>query len=575
MTEELTISIGQCSQKGRKAVNQDFHGALLPTGLALASKGIAIAIADGISSSSVSRIAAESAIKSLLTDYFCTPDTWSVKTSAQRVISAANSWAHAQTRRSQHAYDMDRGYVCTLSALVLKGRSAHIFHIGDSRIYRMSGGSFEQLTNDHRTILSSRENYLGRAVGMAQNIEIDYQQFGIDCGDIFVLATDGVYEHMDEKFIAQTIADHPQDLDHAADVVAGEAFRRGSPDNLTLQIVRVDAVPDGDLAGFIGDGHRLPPPPLLEARQEFDGYKILRPLHSNHRSHIYLACDLETGERVALKIPSIDLREDEACIKRFLLEEWIARRISNTHVLKPAKQTRPRKFIYIVSEYVEGQTLAQWMIDNPKPKIETVRLIIEQIAKGLRAFHRKEMLHQDLRPENIMMDAEGTVKIIDFGSARVAGVDEAGPAIGAEPVLGTLQYTAPECFAGDASSRQSDFFSLGVIAYHMLTGRLPYGTRVAGIRTRAQQRKLRYISACNNNPHIPEWVDGVLQKATHPDPLKRYEALTEFITDQRKPNPDLIRSSQPPLAQRNPAAFWQGVSFILALIIAVMLYSNS
>src|SRR5690606_22261785 len=100
----------------------------------------------------------------------------------------------------------------------------------------------------------------------------------------------------------------------------------------------------------------------------------------------------------------------------FLLEEWIARRLNSAHVLKPCTQIRKRNFFYIATEYIEGKTLTQWMIDNPAPKLEVVRDIIEQISKGLRAFHRLEMLHQDLRPANIMVDNTGTVKIIDFGS---------------------------------------------------------------------------------------------------------------------------------------------------------------
>src|SRR3954451_18333569 len=114
MSRELKISIGQHSDKGRKAANQDFHGVLIPKEPLLGMKGIAVVLADGISSSEVSQIASESAVKSFLTDYYCTSEAWSVKTSAQRVIAATNSWLHAQTRRSRYAYDQDRGYVCTL-----------------------------------------------------------------------------------------------------------------------------------------------------------------------------------------------------------------------------------------------------------------------------------------------------------------------------------------------------------------------------------------------------------------------------------------------------------------------------
>ena len=143
MRRDLAISIGQHSEQGRKESNQDFHGALIPEQPALGLKGIAVAMADGISTSSVSRIAAEMAIKSFLTDYYCTSDSWSVKTSAQRVIAAANAWLHSQTARSQNPCDKDKGYVCTLSVLVLKAAAAHIFHIGDTRIYRVAGNTLE------------------------------------------------------------------------------------------------------------------------------------------------------------------------------------------------------------------------------------------------------------------------------------------------------------------------------------------------------------------------------------------------------------------------------------------------
>src|SRR6266851_6840376 len=174
MSGELKISIGQYSDKGRKETNQDFHGALIPKEPLLSLKGIAIVLADGISSSNVSQIASESTVKGFLTDYYCTSESWSVKTSAQRVIVATNSWLHAQTRRSQYSYDKDKGYVCTFSAMVIKSTTAHIFHVGDSRIYRVSGNALEQLTDDHRVVVSSEQSYLSRALGINPQLEIDY-----------------------------------------------------------------------------------------------------------------------------------------------------------------------------------------------------------------------------------------------------------------------------------------------------------------------------------------------------------------------------------------------------------------
>ena len=299
---------------------------------------------------------------------------------------------------------------------MLKARTAHLFHVGDSRVYRVAGNALEQLTDDHRVVLSSEQSYLGRALGVNPQIEIDYRPLQLEEGDVFLLATDGVYEHLDAGFIAEAIAANANDLDAAARAIVAEAFRRGSADNLTVQIVRVDDLPDGEPAS-LGMGADLPLPPLLEARMAFDGYRIVRDMHGGSRSHIYLAVDIESDETVVLKIPSIDLRGDPAYLKRFMMEEWVARRINSAHVLKPQQHSRKRNFLYVVTEFVEGQTLRQWMIDNPRPDLETVRGIVEQIARGLRAFHRMEMLHQDLRPDNVMIDRTGTVKIIDFGAA--------------------------------------------------------------------------------------------------------------------------------------------------------------
>jgi len=574
MPSELQISIGQHSDRGRKEINQDFHGVLVPNEPLLSLKGIAVVLADGISSSNVSQVASESAVKSFLTDYYCTSETWSVKTSAQRVLDATNSWLHAQTRRSQYSYDRDKGYVCTLSALVLKSTTAHIFHIGDARIYRLAGNGLEQLTEDHRVVISSEQSYLGRALGVNPQIEIDYLALQVEKDDVFVLATDGVYEYVAARFVAGAIKHNANDLDLAARSIVEEASRRGSPDNLTVQIVRVDRLPDGEASEVLGQTSQLPLPPLLEARMVFDGYRIVRELHGSSRSHIYLAVDTETDTLVAIKIPSIDLRDDPAYLKRFMMEEWVARRIDSPHVLKPCLPARKRNYLYVVTEFIDGQTLTQWMIDHPKPDLETVRGIVEQIARGLRAFHRKEMLHQDVRPDNIMIDRTGTAKIIDFGSTKITGVAETAPSAGADEILGTVQYTAPEYFLRENGSPRSDMFSLGVITYQMLTGKLPYGAQIAKARTRSQFKKLKYRSALDDASDIPAWIDGALRRAMHPDPYKRYESLSEFTFDLRHPNAKYLDSSLTPLVERNPLRFWKAATAILAVIVLALLASQ-
>lgn len=565
----LAVSVGQCSDRGRKEVNQDFHGVLQPDQPLLTSKGIAIAIADGISTSRVSHIASESVVKSFLSDYYSTSEAWSVKTSAQRVIAAANSWLHAQTRRSGLGEDMDGGYVCTLSAMVLKSTTAHIFHVGDSRIYRVDGTSLEQLTDDHRVVVSSRQSYLNRALGAEREVEIDYYAFPVAAGDLFVLATDGVYEYVSSQFIAEAVQDTTADLDEVAHRIVREALENGSPDNLTIQLVRVEQVPEGEAAEALVRSGDLPLPPALTPPAVFDGFRIIRPLHASSRSQVFLAADTADESLVALKVPSTEFRADASHLRRFAMEEWIARRIDNVHVLGAPANRRKRNFLYVVTEFVEGQTLAQWMADNPRPDLERVRDVVEQIARGLQALHRKEVLHQDLRPENILIDRAGTVKIIDFGAARVAGIAEADDRSHEEDILGTVQYTAPEYFLGEGGTARSDIFSLGVIAYQMLTGRLPYGTAVSQAHSRSAQRKLRYQSACDLHRTIPAWVDGALEKAVRVDPRRRHAELSEFTHDLRHPNAEFAARPQP-LLERDPVLFWKAISLLLSLTVAIL-----
>jgi serine/threonine protein phosphatase PrpC len=559
----LAISLGQHSDAGRKAANQDFHGAVVAEGSVLSLKGVAVAVADGISTSPVGHLASQIAVNSFLTDYYATSDTWTVERAAQRVIGATNAWLHAESRRGGMD-DPDRGYVCTFAGLVLKARTAHLFHAGDSRIYRLAGQSLEPLTGDHQIVISGR-SYLGRAMGMAAEVALDYRPVSLSEGDVFVLTTDGVHEHLPSRAIAALIEESRDDLDTACRRIVDAALEHGSPDNLTVQVVRIDRLPEAGAADFVDQAHALPPPPMIEAPADFDGYRLLRQIHANSRSRIYLARDLHSGAVVALKMPAVDVRSDPKLLRQFVMEEWIAARVASPHLLKAAPPARARNFLYVVTEHIEGVSLRQWMYDHPKSGLEAVRGIVEQLIKGARALHRGEIVHADLRPENVMIDADGVVKIIDFGSARVEGLIQANAPD--ERMLGAQQYSAPECLLGDPPTWRSDLFSIGVIAYEMLTGQLPYGAQAGRVRSWADTGRLRYISA----RHVPDWIDGALRTALSPNPSRRHEALSEFVTDLRTPNSRFVRTGLVPLADRDPVRFWQGVSLALACLLLATL----
>ncbi len=569
MSKQLSVLIGQYSSKGCKDLNQDFYGAVVPKKAQLNTKGVALALADGISTSSVSQVAAETAVTSFLSDYFCTPESWSVKTSAHRVIQSANSWLHSQTRNSPYRWNKEKGYICTFAALILKSNTAHVLHCGDSRIYRMEGGSLAQLTQDHRHTLDSQTSYLTRAMGMDARVDVDYRSLAITEGDTFILATDGVYEFLEDKALAKALtnidATDNAGFDALAKELVEQAIERGSDDNLTLQIVRICSLPDKQATEFHEQASILPAAPTLEPRAEMDGFRILREIYISSRSHVFLAEDLETAERLVIKTPSVEAKANAESLESFLLEDWIARRLNNAHVLKAYKRERAPRYLYTLTEYVEGQTLAQWMADNPNPSLELVRDIIGQIAKGLQAFHRHEMVHQDLRPNNIMIDVHGTVKIIDFGSTYVAGIAETSSRH--MQILGTAQFTAPEYFLGVQGDARADIFSLAVIAYQMLSADIPYGVALAKTRNKREQFKLTYKSLNRDKPRVPDWVDYALSKALHLDPNKRYQEVSEFVYEFGKPSPDFLSKTRPPLMERDPVRFWQAVSLLLLCLL--------
>jgi len=174
-----------------------------------------------------------------------------------------------------------------------------------------------------------------------------------------------------------------------------------------------------------------------------------------------------------------------------------------------------------------------------------------------------------------MIDSSGTVKIIDFGSTRVEGIADINSFIEQENLQGTAQYSAPEYFIGEMGSSKSDLYSLGLIVYQMISGKLPYGVSVARAKTKAEQKKLKYTSLYTEEGDTPLWVDETLRKALEIDPYDRYSELSEFTYDLRHPNEQYLKKSRPPLLERNPVFFWKMVSLTLATTVVGLLYELS
>ena len=579
MKQQLAITLGQSSSAGIKEDNEDFYGAYIPKeGTQLENKGITIAIADGMSGSDGGKEASQLSVQQFLTDYYSTPESWTVKQSVSRIMLALNSMLFSQ---GQKRYSSSKGLVTTFSSMVLKSQTAHLFHVGDSRIYRLRGNDFVPLTNDHRIWISHDREYLSRALGIDSHLEIDYRRTAIEAGDIYFLSTDGVHDFISDAELREHLSTYKDNPQKASQAILAASIANKSDDNITCQVVRIDTIPTADKEEYYEKLTSLPFPPDLKAGNIIDGFKIVRELNATSRSQVYLAEDTfyddirdeSETHHVVIKTPSVNFEDDPSYIDLFLHEEWVAKRLNSPHLIKVCDLKRQRNFLYTVVEYIHGQTLAQWMQENPKATVTQVRGSINQIARGLRCMHRMEMIHQDIKPDNIIIDEKNTLIIIDFGSTKVAGLAEIKSVIEHNNIVGTANYSAPEYFKGEYGTNSSDIYSLGVIAYEMFTGRLPYGEISP---ERAAKKKFTYTSVREYNPLVPDWVDLAIRKAVHPNPEKRYGLLSEFVTDLAKPNSSLISSNKSePLIERNPLAFWKTIAmieFIVIIIALVVIY---
>ncbi len=565
MKKILSIESAHQCLAGGKAENEDTCGVQVADGQLLKTKGIAAAIADGMSGSDAGKEASQACVKGFLSDYFSTPETWTVQTSAHKIISALNHWLHGNGQRK---YQSHKGMVTTLSALVLKSNTGFIFHVGDTRIYRLRGNEFKQLTHDHRVQINENKSLLSRAVGIDVRLDIDYRSVPLEVGDIFVMVSDGVHEFITDNRMVDIIRQHTDDLQLAANEIIQQAIDNKTNDNVTCQIVRITSLPGENEDEFYQKLTELPFPPVLEPGMILDGYKILRHLYSNKRTEVYLAQDTHSNENVVLKAPSVNYNDDAEYISLFLHEEWAGRRINSPHVMKVLEIPRKRTALYYIAEHIQGRTLRQWIEDEPRANINTVRDFAEQIARGLRAFHRLEMIHQDLKPENILIDENGTLKIIDFGSTKIAGIDEISAPIQFNNILGTINYTAPEYHIGNTGSSRSDIFSLGVITYELLTGHLPYGKDLSA----KNMLKLNYISIKRYNPEIPAWVDKAIEKSVSINPDQRFTRLSEFTYALNHADSRLVNTDYVPLIKRNPVRAWQTISALLLVLNVFLLY---
>ncbi|GAB3270181.1 bifunctional protein-serine/threonine kinase/phosphatase [Parahaliea aestuarii] len=568
LEERLLLEVGQASSAGAKAMNEDAIGIRIPDDALLTTKGAAAVIADGVSAAEAGREASQSCVTGFLSDYFSTPESWTVRHSVQQVLTSLNRWLY---RNGTHLPDSNKGFITTMSALVLKSQHAHLFHAGDSRIYLYRQGKLEQLTTDHAVPVGHGQTYLSRALGLDVRLEVDYQCLALEEGDLFLLSTDGVHDALDLEQLQAGISDETRSLEQRCLQLNSSALAAGSQDNLSCQLLRVLALPQPEIDDVVGRLTELRFPPFLKVGDTLDGLKVERELYASNRSQVYLVSEAISGQMYCMKTPSVNFEDDPAYIERFVMESWIGSRIHSPYVVRVVEPPQPRSCLYYLTEYVDGLSLTRWMREHPRPAVEEVVYLAGQIAKGLRAMHRRETLHQDLKPDNILIDSQGQVKLIDFGSCAVAGINEIASPLQRDQVLGTATYAAPECRLGSSVDARADLFSLAVICYEMFTGTLPFQGKLEQCSSQREFLSTTYTPSYRINPLVPQWIDGALRRAMRFHPERRHGDVSEFAYELQHPNASYLAFHQRPLIERDPLRTWKAIAIALALLELVTL----
>ncbi|WP_261875596.1 bifunctional protein-serine/threonine kinase/phosphatase [Vibrio rarus] len=553
------VSFGGASWQGMRDENQDAFLVKVPQQrYEREHKGVVACIADGVSCSNHSQKASHTAVMQFVSDYYSTPDSWSIQHCASKILTSMNNWLFTEGLKQSLKHN---GLVTTFSAVICKSNTAHLFHVGDTRIYRVRGGKVKLLTRDHQRVNFGQNPHLIRALGMDSRLDVDYQSFELQVSDRFILTSDGVHDTIAQNDLYSMFTSQVS-KEPLADSISQMAIDQGSTDNVTCLILDVEQLPSHSLLEHQAQLLSRTVPPALKVGNKIDQYRVTKVLYAGPRSYVYQVVD-EHGVSKVLKAPSLTYSEDIEHLNQLANEYWVGRQLNSERVMKVYPVADDTRFVYQLCEFIDGITLRQWMFDNPNPSINKVRTIIEGIIKGVRVLQRADMVHGDLKPENILITESEEVKLIDFGAVKALGLEEIVTSNQSCEPLGAVNYIAPESIDTGEASTLSDLFSVAVIGYEMLCGELPYKPISAQVAQSTRHHKWHYRPLQQFRGDMPAWLDLVFRKATQTNPSVRYQALGDFLLDLATPNPQLVKKAkQSPLLKRDPVLFWKSLAII-------------
>jgi serine/threonine-protein kinase len=545
----VKITYGELSSTGPvRPHNEDYVTYWEPeTDQARTTRGAVSMLADGVGGQGFGEIASRLAVDTALKVFQEADPSTTDNQLLWRMFNAANLAVYD----AGMAHGGNDRMATTLTVSLFRRNEVAVGHVGDSRAYLVRQGTIKQLTSDHAYVAmqvkmgliskqdamtSELRGLLTRSIGANPTVQVDYAREVLRNGDIVVQCSDGLHGCVTENEIRDYVSRMPPVA--ACEQLSQLATKRGSEDNISVQVLRVDNVQRvGYYRGAVAYYAPVSKPASDEPQvgQVFDErFEIVDIISRSGMSSVYKATDLKTGTLVALKVPHLKLESDPAFFSRFEREEEIGRQLDHPGIIRivpvdPDARSRP----YLVMEYLQGQTLDEVMqVTRPMPEKDALQ-IAGRLCDALDYMHRHGVIHRDLKPQNVMLCNDGSLRIMDFGIAKAASSKRITFG-GFSPTLGTPDYMAPEQVKGQRGDERTDIYSLGAILYEMLTGRLPFeGPNAYAVMN---SRLVGDPAAPRaHNPSIRPEVEEIVLHAMERNPDDRYASAAAFKAELDAP----------------------------------------
>lgn len=508
---------------------------------------VVVAVADGVGSARSGGEAARRAV-AMLADYFAArPAAWTPR----RALAEFVQRIHRQLVEESQARFDSRELVTTLAAGAIAGRRFYGLTVGDSPAYLFRDGRGQRLSTPHSSPHPGEDHVLTDALGLHEEVQPHFFELDLQPGDRLLLCSDGVAHALGQPGLEDLLARRAA---ARAFVTDAHAASKDTPDDATAVVVEIEHT-----AGSAPSGQRLEVVAKLEAGDLFPDGRLIRPFDEARR--VWLA--MGPGSQAVLKFPPPDAANDELRAEAFLREAWQASRVDNPEFVRARVPSTP-VLMYYVQDYIDAPTLRSCLRDGPLP-VEGAIALGRFLARAAQHLARRDLAHGDLKPENILVLRPGggwDFRLIDLGSA--AGL------FSVTSRAGTASYLAPERFQRAPLSERTEIFSIGVILFEALTGRLPFG--------HIERFQTPRFAPCppapsTRNPAVPTWLDALVLRALCPRPEQRYAHFSELAHELAHPS-EVRPFHRPdaPLIERHPVAFYRGLCLALLVLNLLQLW---